>query len=701
MNWQKPLLVAVITLAVFFLSFFVSHFIPTLKSLEMTTLDWRFRMRGVEPVDDSPIVLVTIDDDSFESLPARWPWPRSYYARVVENLTRAGATVIGIDVILDVPEQAHPEHDSLLAASIQKSGKVVLARKLEQNVRLQSYSYLVEPLEILKEAAHNSMGLVSVQTDLDGIYRRYPVAQVYNNQLLSSFALELVRKYRGYSPALKIEPSGNGLAFGEYAIPNYDESGMLINYAGPRGTFPQYSFSSVIDDERMDLGEDYDLNFFSENLLPDGVFKDKIVIIGSTVAELHDNFPTPFLEFGDASNETPGAEILANAANTILQESYYRKISPLLTLAIILLLAGVIVFLCFRLSTIGSTALTLTIILLYAVAAFYLFVSAHRVLEMIFPVLTLFLTFVSVNLINYYQEQKEKKRIMGAFQQYVPAKVIQELMENPEKLTLGGEERVMSVLFTDVANFTTISESLTPRELVKLINEYLSEMTEIVLRHDGIIDKYEGDAIMAEFGAPIFYKDHAMKACHAALEMQAHLKELSRAWRRAGRPVLTCRAGINTGNMIVGNMGSQKVFDYTVLGDEVNLASRLEGANKPFGTKIMISDATYNEVKNGLVTRPLDRIVVKGKSKPVKVHEVIAKKGDKLANLLETILPLYINGIRFYEDREWERAESVFRKCLRLMPDDGPSRLYLKRVQEFIENPPPPDWDGVYQLKSK
>ncbi len=701
MNWQKLLLIAAITLAVLSLSFFVSHFIPTLKSLEMTTLDWRFRMRGVEPVDDSPVVLVTIDDDSFEALPARWPWPRSYYARVVENLTRAGAAVIGIDVILDVPEQTHPENDSSLAAAIRKSGKVVLARKLEQNTRLQSYSYLVEPIEILKQAADERMGLVSIQSDGDGIYRRYPVAQVYNDQLLSSFALELIRKYRDYSPDVNIEASQNGVIFGEYNIPNFDGSSMLINYAGPRGTFLQYSFSSVIDDERMDLGENYDLNYFSENLLPDGVFKDKIVIIGSTVAELHDNFPTPFLNFSGASNETPGAEILANAANTVLQENYYRKAWPLLTLMVILLLAAVIIFLCFRLSSIGSTALTLAIILLYATAAFYLFASERWVLEMVFPILTLFMTFVSVNLVNYYQEQKEKKRIMGAFQQYVPAKVIQELMENPEKLTLGGEERVMSVLFTDVANFTTISESLTPRELVKLINEYLSEMTEIVLRHDGIIDKYEGDAIMAEFGAPIYYKDHAMKACCAALEMQKHLKELSRAWRRAGRPVLTCRAGINTGNMIVGNMGSKKVFDYTVLGDEVNLASRLEGANKPFGTKIMISDATYEEVKNGIVTRPLDRIVVKGKSKPVKVHEVIAKKGDKLPNLLETILPLYLNGIQFYEDREWERAESVFRKCLRLMPDDGPSRLYLKRAQEFIETPPPPDWDGVYQLKSK
>ncbi|MEZ4765043.1 MAG: adenylate/guanylate cyclase domain-containing protein [Calditrichia bacterium] len=256
-------------------------------------------------------------------------------------------------------------------------------------------------------------------------------------------------------------------------------------------------------------------------------------------------------------------------------------------------------------------------------------------------------------------------------------------------------------MFTDIANFTTIAETLGHRELVRLLNDYLTEMSEIVLKLDGTIDKYIGDAIMAEFGAPLHYPDHATKGCLAALEMQKRLKELSHEWLRTGRPTVATRIGISTGTMIVGNMGSPKKFNYTVIGDEVNLAARLESANKTFGTGIMISEATYHFVKDMMITRPLDRLIVKGKSKPVNVYELISKKGDKLPNLLESILPLYHHGIRYYEEREWENAESAFRKCLRLMPDDGPSSLYLKRVQEFAKNPPPPNWNRVYQMTTK
>ncbi len=701
MNWQRVLVASLLAIGVLLFSFVLARFIPTLENLEYTTLDWRFRWRGAQPVSDSPVVLVTIDDESFGAVPERWPWPRSLYARAVENLTRAGAAVIGIDVILDVPDYRHPENDAQLVRAIQQSGKVVLARKLEQDPRLKNYQYLVEPYDSLKAAAAGRLGLVSIESDPDGIYRRYPAVQAYQNQLLTSFALELIRMYRNYSPDLPVEYTGEALVFGEYVIPNYDAASLLIDFAGPRGSFPQYSFYSVIDDARTNLGEEYDLDYFTESLLPDRVFENKIVLIGSTVSELHDNFPTPFLGYGDTSHETPGVEILANATQTILSHSFYRKVPGSITLALVILLGAFIILASLRLSAGGAALVILSVLMGYFLAAFYLFVAQKWVLDMMFPLLTLFLMFVSTNLYNYYQEQKEKKRIMGAFQHYVPVKVIQELMEHPEKLTLGGEERVMTVLFSDVANFTTISESLSPRELVRLINEYLSEMTDIILKHDGIIDKYEGDAIMAEFGAPIYYPQHALKACWAALEMQERLKELSRAWRRAGRPVLSCRAGINTGNMIVGNMGSQKVFDYTVLGDEVNLASRLEGANKPFGTKIMISEATYQEVKDGVITRPLARLVVKGKTKPVQVYELIGKKGDKIPNLLESILPLYENGFQFYLQQEWEQAASCFRKCLRLMPDDGPSRLYLRYVTEYRENPPPPDWDGVYEMRSK
>jgi len=440
---------------------------------------------------------------------------------------------------------------------------------------------------------------------------------------------------------------------------------------------------------------------FTDNLLPDEVFKDKIVIIGSTVAELHDNFPTPFLEYQGIPKEMPGAEILANGVRTILNQSYFQKISFWMTLLLVIVLMAIIQLVSFRLTTIWSIVITALLIIVYLASLFVLFKEYRIVIDMTFPTLAMSFSFVSINLYRFVLTQREKRKIMGAFQQYVPAKVIQELLDHPEKLTLGGEERHMTVLFTDVANFTTISESLSPQDLVMLINEYLSEMTEIILNYDGIIDKYEGDAIMAEFGAPVHYPDHALKACYASLEMERHLKQLSRKWRREGKPVLTCRAGINTGNMVVGNMGSKKVFDYTVLGDEVNLASRLEGANKLFGTRTIISESTYVEVKNGVVTRPLDLIIVKGKQKPVYVYELLARKDEPLDEALRKMLPLYHDGIHYYHYRRWELAAESFRYCLKLLPGDGPSKLYLRRVVQYAKNPPPPDWDGVFEMKTK
>ncbi|RMI26255.1 MAG: adenylate/guanylate cyclase domain-containing protein, partial [Calditrichaeota bacterium] len=606
MDWSRLAKFTALSITALLFAYLVRYTIPALESLELKTLDWRFEVRGPEPVDDTPIVLVTIDDYSFEALPERWPWPRSYYAKVVENLTRAGARVIGLDVILDLPDQQRPEHDRRLAEALRTSGKTVLARKLEIDARITSYRYLVDPLPLFAQAADSSLGLVSIESDPDGIFRRYPVAQTFQEDILPSFALEMLRKYKGYEPDTPIELDQNVCRFGEFRIPLNRRGTLLIDFAGPRGTFPHYSFASVMDDSTVDLGEDYDLDYFTDQLLPDSVFRGKMVLIGSTVAELHDNFPTPFLNYGGTPRELPGVEIHANALRTILNRLYFSGPPWWLRLLILLLLVLSIQGLCQRFPALWSILITVAAIGLYIGAQFFLFSQFRVVMELVAPSLAMFFTAVAVNLYQYMLTQKEKQLILGAFQQYVPAKVIQELIEHPEKLTLGGEERVLTVLFSDVANFTTISEALAPRQLVALLNDYLSEMTEIILNYDGIIDKYEGDAIMAEFGAPIYYEDHALKACHAALDMQARLRQISRRWRREGRPVLTCRVGINTGNMVVGNMGSRKVFDYTVIGDEVNLAARLEGANKAFGTRIMISESTYNVVKDEMVTRPLD-----------------------------------------------------------------------------------------------
>ncbi|MCK5454576.1 MAG: adenylate/guanylate cyclase domain-containing protein [Calditrichia bacterium] len=704
MKKYSILTIAGIILGVFLIALML-QLIPAMQALELKTIDWRFQWRGPLSVEDSPIVLVTIDDQSFESLPERWPWPRSYYAHVVENLTEAGARVIGIDVILDIPDQIHEGSDEQLAEAIKASGKVVLAGKVEDSGRFRSYPILVKPIQTLLDA-DSSWGITAIQSDPDGIHRQYFVAQKYQEEILPSFGLELLRKYLEIPASEPVQVSADNVKLGELNIPLSFEGLMRIDFAGPVGTFPQYSFDTVIDDEDFMLEEDYDIDYFSISLLPDEIFKDKIVLIGSTVSELHDNFPAPFFEFKDRDGnyrkaETPGVEIHANAIWTILNQQYYKEFPHLFSLLLLLVLIGLVYFVVMRLSTFWSIIISVGLLLLYNLAQFYLFANFRLILIMVMPSLAIALSFMASTVYEYVATQREKRMIMGAFERFVPQKVVKELLDHPEKLKLGGEERYLSVLFTDLANFTSVSEKLKPTDLVNLINIYLTEMTEVVFKYDGIVDKYEGDALMAEFGAPVHFEDHAVKACYAAIEMQERLKKLDLSKYKKVISSLSCRIGINSGHMIVGNMGSKNVFDYTVMGDAVNLASRLEGANKMYGTNIMISEDTYKLVKDDVVSRPLDLIRVKGRQKPVRVLEVISRRDQKIPERIRSILPVFVNGIRYYHLRDWKKSEECFRFCLDMVPNDGPAKEYLRRVQEYAKTPPEDEWDGVYTLHSK
>jgi adenylate cyclase len=317
------------------------------------------------------------------------------------------------------------------------------------------------------------------------------------------------------------------------------------------------------------------------------------------------------------------------------------------------------------------------------------------------PILVILLTFVGHTIYRYVLSQHEKKMITGAFSHYVPEKVVSQILADPERLQLGGEEREVTVMFTDISGFTSISEKLKPADLVKLLNEYLTEMTDTVLAHDGIIDKYEGDAIMAEFGVPVAYDNHAFMACKTAVEMQKKLVKLREKWKNEGRPELRARIGINTGEVIVGNMGSRDVFDYTVMGDAVNLGSRLEGANKFYGTYIMISEFTYNYIKDDFYTRELDLIKVKGKDEPIRVFQLITSKKDKVSENFLNMLEIYKTGLQHYKVQEWNEAVDCFEECLKIVPDDSPSVEYRSRCIEYKFNSPGPDWDGITVMQEK
>jgi len=704
-------LIGIVTIAI---ALFVAN-IPTIASLELSFLDFRFQMRGPLDISESPVIILAIDDQSDESTPDRWPWPRSYFAHVIENLNDAGAKVIGVDVIFDQPDKHGAESDDQLEAVLNKYDNIVLSGKVtsirgraEQIIQVPPYSKFTETGVL--------WGLVSSEVDEDGIYRRYLVGQSVLDTTFSSFASEILKLYNGYDRKLELQNLPDQFILGDYVVPKFAVNSMLINYYGPASTFKYFSFDNVLDDEDFDLLEEFDLDAFDDPGFPDegippgplhsDVFKDKIILIGSTMQELHDDFPTPYLEIKDESGRSsqalmPGVETHANALQTIFDQNYLSEIGFWENLFLLIVISVLLYLFSYFLPTGWGITLSTLLILVYFGISIFVFSEFNFISEITTPVFLIVFGFGGHTLYQYLLSQKEKKLIQGAFAHYVPEKVVSKILENPDKLQLGGEQQIISVMFTDVAGFTSISEKLTPAQLVQLLNDYLTEMTEIVLENNGIIDKYEGDAIMAEFGVPVHYDNHPYMACKTAIEMQRKLKEMREFWKKQNKPMLKARVGINTGEVIVGNMGSRNVFDYTVMGDHVNLGSRLEGANKFYGTNIMISEFTYEFVKDQFYTRPLDLIKVKGKEKPINVYELIAFKEDKLKDNFLEMLQSYEKGIEFYKARNWDEAIDSFEKCLKLVHVDSPSEEYRRRCIEYKFNQPSEDWDGVTVMTEK
>jgi adenylate cyclase len=310
------------------------------------------------------------------------------------------------------------------------------------------------------------------------------------------------------------------------------------------------------------------------------------------------------------------------------------------------------------------------------------------------------LGYISSTTYHFIQERNKRLLIKSMFSTYVNPQLVDQLVNDPSKLVLGGKREELTVLFSDIAGFTTISEDQAPERLVALLNEYLSEMSAIIFANRGTVDKYVGDAIMAFWGAPLPEPDHAYLACRSALEMRRALEELNKRWNAAGRPPLRARIGLNTGPMIIGNMGAARKFNYTVIGDSVNLASRLEGVNKEYGTGLIVSEWTYGAVRERISGRRLDRIAVKGRSAPVTIYELLEERSGRSGDLSAGVAE-YEAGLELYFGRRFREAAEAFARVLQLRTDDPPARVFLARATEFAANPPPPEWDGVYVMRRK
>jgi adenylate cyclase len=345
-----------------------------------------------------------------------------------------------------------------------------------------------------------------------------------------------------------------------------------------------------------------------------------------------------------------------------------------------------------------------TLILIVSLAiflwlAFHLFAAQRIWIAAFLPTATLALNYAGIVSYRFFFEERERKRVHNTFGQYVAPGIVNQLLEHPELLRLGGEEKNLTAMFSDIRNFTGISETMSPQDLVGLLNEHLSEMTDVVFHYRGTLDKYIGDSIMAFWGAPYPQPDHAENACKAGLAMLKTLEVLQARWKAVGKPQLNIGIGINTGPMLVGNMGSKRRFNFTIMGDNVNLASRLETLNKTFGTRLIISGTTWEAVQDKMLARELDLIRVPGKMRPVKVFELLGPIHETQG--VRPLVDRFHAAMEAYRSAQWETAIGMFGELLRDHPDDGPTRVFIQRCWDLIEEPPEGEWDGVFVMKSK
>jgi adenylate cyclase len=662
---------------------------------EWKTWDLRLRLFSSPSRASDDIVIFLVDQESldvYEQQGVYWPWPREMYSYVLDYCRKGGAKAVLLDFVFSENSVYGTQDDQALAEAMASSGNVFIPLSLsktgnefeESNAPLLTKFFLSPsadlfkaalpvrsvslPIEILLKAA-TGVGNSTFIQDKDGIFRRLPLVFSLDGSLLPSMPLAMDRFLdRELIPAdIPLGPSGQ----------------MIIRYYGKKGTYASYSIASVVNSfARLREGK--------QPQIPPEEFKGKVVLIGGSAPGLLDLRPTPF------SPVCPGVEILATALDNMLHRDFVR-VPSFPAFSIFLALLAFIT----SVGTSASNKIWLTVLFgvfclaLPAGAACLAFFGGYW-LEFVAPVFAVALAFVSSMVLNYSVEGRQKRFIKNAFRYYLNPDVIERVLEDPSLLRLGGAKRTISSFFSDVAGFTSLSEGLSPEELVNLLNDYLSEMTDIILSSGGTLDKYEGDAIIAFWNAPLDQPDHAVRACRAALACQKRLAELSPLFAKKYGHGLSMRIGVNSGPAVVGNMGSHSRFDYTAMGDTVNLASRLEGACKQYGIPVLVGESTYLMAKNVLLAREVDLIRVVGKTRAERVYQVLAEIGQVSSETLEKVENFHL-ALDLYRKREWEEALKLFGRD----KEDRLSALYVSRIESFRKDPPAEDWEGIFELKTK
>ena len=716
----------------------------SIAQFELKSLDLRFQARG--PIAADPrVVIVAVDDDSLSEV-GRWPWSRDKIATLVDKtMGQYGAKSLGFDMVFSEEQSnaveetirflqqkgsSDPEAvanlewlssyrslgdvDAVLESTLNKYKSQVVPgyffypqganvpelvkSKLEDEANLMRSLAMTATFsqEALMSMPHiaalegnlarftktvEAVGFFNFFPDSDGTVRRIPLMTEMDGYVYPSMSMQTLRMFLDW-PDMSVVVSDIGVEkvqLGDYSMETDERGNMLLNHYGPGRTFKHISAADILHD-RLD---------------GDGL-KDKVVIFGVTAIGVFDYRPTPF------DSVFPGVEGHAVAISNILNDEELQRppeveLAELLMVLLLSTLAGFLVY--------GRTPLIqgLAILgfpILIIIVSQLLFTEYHFWVQETYLIIGVLLATLPTALFGYILESRKRAFIHDAFSHYLAPSVVENLAQNPDALKLGGEERYLTAFFSDIAAFSSFSEKLSPTELVTFLNRYLSAMSDILLDQGGTIDKYEGDAIISFFGAPIHMEDHAVRCVFAALEQQERLAELREIWKSEGLPEVHVRIGINSGPMVVGNMGTDSKMNYTMMGDHVNLASRLEGVCKVYRVPILMSKDTYVEVRNHIAARFIDRVRVVGRAQPVELYQPL---GDRQ----------FVGNEKIQECRTYEKAwmlmsEGKYDESLQILaklymhnPNDGLYEVMIKRIKLYAQMPPPDDWDGVFNLKNK
>ena len=714
---------------------------PFIKQLENWTYDARLNFTLPDAIDDR-VVIVDIDENSLARV-GRWPWGRDQLATMVENLFGLyQADVVGFDIVFAEKDQSSGlEQFEQLARTTLKNNTEYL-NELERirpelmlddifaqsligkNVVLGYYfktqlqegesgvtgllppalakmdTQWIERLPINKAAGYGgNLGILQTSArsggyfdnpivDADGVFRRVPLIQTYDGYLFASLALATTQAHLAASDIdLVVETDGTqgdseyyaleSLVVNDFRIPVDASGAVFVPYRGPQGSFPYIPAYKILNGE-ADKAQ----------------LEGKIVMVGTSAPGLLDLRSTP------VQNIYPGVEVHANIISGILDNRIKHK--PAWTLGyefVLLVVIAVSMALLLPLfSPLLAAVATLVLAGLVTTGTLVAW-NSNLILPLASPLLLIVLIFMFHMTYGFFIESRGKRQLANLFGHYIPPELVDEMSKSPQKYSLEGENREMTVLFSDVRGFTSISEGMDPKQLTQLMNALLTPMTRVIHKHRGTIDKYMGDAIMSFWGAPLADPEHARHALYAAMEMIEELKIMQADFKQRGWPDVNIGIGLNTGNMNVGNMGSEFRMAYTVLGDAVNIGSRLEGLTKNYGVNIIVSETTKNEITE-YVFRELDLVRVKGKNEPVAIFEPIGHQDD-LEETVTSELNAYQQALRHFRAQSWDKAELDFFNLKRASPGRLLYQVYLDRIEFYRSEPPGSDWDGVFTHTSK